>query len=146
MNILLDTNILVRLAERTAVEHPLCVSAVERLAQQGHTLYLCAQTAIEFWSVATRPKTSNGLGLTPADADAALTEAEGWSEWLLEPPDIATRWRHLVLQSAVCGRQVHDTRLVAVYDAYGLDRLLTLNTADFIRYPGVRLLHPGDVK
>ena len=45
---------------------------------------------------------------------------------------------------AVSGVQVHDARLVAAMRVHGLDRLLTLNVADFSRYPGIVAVHPRD--
>jgi predicted nucleic acid-binding protein len=43
------------------------------------------------------------------------------------------------------GVQVHDARLVAVMHVHGLTHLLTLNTVDFIRYPGITVVHPQNV-
>lgn len=145
MNILLDTNILVRLVEPSEPDHPLCLQAVRQLESAGETLHCCAQTAIEFWAVATRPKNVRGLGFTPARTETALLRAERSWLWLPEPPDIAVRWRRIVNRYAVLGKQVHDARLVALMEAHGLTHLLTLNTADFARYPSITPLHPRDV-
>jgi hypothetical protein len=43
------------------------------------------------------------------------------------------------------GVQVHDARLVALMMAHGLSHLLTLNPADFQRYPGITALSPSAV-
>ncbi len=51
-------------------------------------------------------------------------------------------WKGLVIQHAVKGVQVHDARLVAWMQAYGVSRLLTLNAADFARYPTITALAP----
>jgi predicted nucleic acid-binding protein len=40
----------------------------------------------------------------------------------------------LVVAFSVSGVQVHDARLVAVMKVNSIDRILTLNTADFVRY------------
>jgi len=101
--------------------------------------------AIEFWSVATRPTSANGLGLGPEEAEAALRDAEQWIVWLPEPPDIGVRWRALVTRYRVEGRQAHDARLVAFMEACGLNQLLTLNVADFRRYTTITALHPSTV-
>jgi predicted nucleic acid-binding protein len=146
MNVLVDTNITLRVVESDAPEHPLCVKAVERLENAGEALCGCAQTAIEFWVVATRPRNVRGLGLSPAEAEAALRSTEDYLLWLPEPPDIAARWRQLVNQYAVLGKAAHDARLVAFMEAHGLTHLLTLNTADFARYTSITALHPNDVK
>jgi hypothetical protein len=43
------------------------------------------------------------------------------------------------------GVQVHDARLVALMEVHGVTHLLTLNAADFARYPGVTALTPAAV-
>ena len=41
------------------------------------------------------------------------------------------------------GRQIHDANIVATMLAHGERRLLTFNTADFIRFtPGIELIRP----
>ncbi len=40
----------------------------------------------------------------------------------------------MVVAFGVSGVQVHDARLVAVMKVNSIDRILTLNTADFVRY------------
>jgi predicted nucleic acid-binding protein len=146
MNALVDTNILVRLRDADSPLCKVCNSALQRLLGRGDTLHLCAQTAIEFWSVATRPKAVNGLGLHPVDAEAALGLAEQWMTWLPEPPDIGTRWRALVNEHNVLGKQAHDARLVALMKAHDLSHLLTLNAADFSRFAGITCMQPADVR
>jgi predicted nucleic acid-binding protein len=57
-------------------------------------------------------------------------------------PDVHIHWRQLVLAHAVSGVQVHDARLVAVMKVHGIANLVTLNIADFRRYPGISAIHP----
>ncbi len=146
MSVLVDANILVRLEDLDSPRSAVCEAALEQLLRHGDTAHLCAQAAIEYWAVATRPKDVNGLGLDPAQAEAGLRKAERWVAWLSEPPDIAARWRRLVTQHAIRGKQAHDVRLVALMEAHGLTRLLTLNPRDFRRFPAITCLHPADVR
>ena len=146
MNALVDTNILVRLSESGHPLQSVCELALQRLLQRQDRVFLCAQAAIEYWAVATRPKSNNGLGLSPIDAETGLRRAERWLVWLPEPPDIAVRWRALVNKHSVLGKQAHDTRLVALMEAHGLTHLLTLNASDFARFPGVTCVEPADVR
>ena len=146
MNALVDTNILVRLSDSGHPIQPVCELALQRLLQRQDRVFLCAQAAIEYWAVATRPKSLNGLGLSPIDAESGLRRAERWLVWLPEPPDIAVRWRALVNKHSVLGKQAHDTRLVALMEAHGLTYLLTLNAADFARFPGVTCVEPASVR
>jgi predicted nucleic acid-binding protein len=54
-------------------------------------------------------------------------------------------WRQLVVMVGVSGVQVHDARLAAVMRVHGLSHILTFNTTDFARYPGITALHPTAV-
>jgi hypothetical protein len=51
----------------------------------------------------------------------------------------------LVVAHGVMGAQVHDARLVAFMLAHGLTHVLTLNAADFARYPGIIPVAPGEI-
>lgn len=69
---LVDTNVLLRFAQR---KHPLNATVrakVRQLRRNGHQLKITAQNAIEFWNVATRPAAKNGFGLTVSEADKLL--------------------------------------------------------------------------
>src|SRR5262249_46175376 len=66
MNVLLDTNILGRMAEPGPVQHQLAVDAVAALVCRGDSPCLVPQVLYEFWVVATRPAAANGLGMTPS--------------------------------------------------------------------------------
>ena len=146
MNILVDTNVLLRLRGAEPTPRGALDDALERLVNRGDLLQLCTQVVIEFWSVATRPVDANGLGLAPAAAETRLRHFTTLLVWLPEPADIGHGWRALVNRYNVRGKQVHDARLVAFMEAHGLTHLLTLNTADFARYTTITALHPNDVK
>jgi predicted nucleic acid-binding protein len=51
----------------------------------------------------------------------------------------------LLVVHAVKGKQVHDARLVAMMEAHGITHILTLNGADFARYPGIVVIDPAGV-
>lgn len=59
--------------------------------------------------------------------------------------EVHAEWRRLVVRYAVSGVQVHDARLVTTMRLYGLTDILTLNTGDFRRYPGIVAIHPRDI-
>ncbi len=54
-------------------------------------------------------------------------------------------WRQLVVAHSIRGVQVHDARLVAIMQAYGLTHILTLNIGDFERFPNITAVHPSQV-
>jgi predicted nucleic acid-binding protein len=51
-------------------------------------------------------------------------------------------WEQLVVVHLCHGRVSYDARLVAAMRTHGITRLLTLNTADFARFPGLTLIDP----
>src|ERR1700712_3371023 len=131
---LIDTNILLRFADRTHPLYPIVRSAVDKLHDTGHQLQVSSQNCIEFWNVATRPITKNGFGLSPANADQLLSLIEQFFPLLLDHPKTYSIWRQLILDFNVSGVQVHDARLIATMKLNNLTHILTFNTTDFTRY------------
>jgi predicted nucleic acid-binding protein len=131
---LVDTNILLRFADRNHALHPVVRAAIQTLRRRGHRLTVAGQNFIEFWNVATRPVARNGFGLTSADADRRLRILERLFPILPETPAIYSEWRRIVVTHGVAGVQVHDARLVAVMRTHAVSFILTFNTADFTRY------------
>ncbi len=82
MAFLPDTSVILRLNEPN---NPLCKiveQCLEKLGQDGEELVIVPQVLVEFWVVATRPKSVNGLGLTIEEAKEELKEIV---EFLKEP-------------------------------------------------------------
>jgi predicted nucleic acid-binding protein len=143
---LVDTNLLLRLAQPHHPLNTVARAALNALRHRGEDLCLTPQNLIEFWGVATRPVASlNGLGMTPDEADRELTQLEGFFRLLPDVSSIYPNWRRLVVAARVSGRQVHDARLVAVMLAHRISHLLTFNTGDFTRHKGITVTHPQDV-
>ncbi|WP_206756602.1 MULTISPECIES: PIN domain-containing protein [Oscillatoriales] len=69
---LVDTNVLLRLVDRSHSLHPTIRTAIRKLRQNGDSLHITSQNCVEFWNVATRPIERNGFGLNPANADRLL--------------------------------------------------------------------------
>ena len=149
MAILVDTNVLLRVAEPTSAEHRECTDAMNVLigSRRGEMEpVFCAQVSIEFWVVATRPVNVNGLGMDAVEAAATLDGFEGMMRCLPEPVDAQVRWRDVIDRYGAMGKTAHDARLIAVMLANGVDRILTLNAADFRRYsPAIKSFSPQDV-
>jgi predicted nucleic acid-binding protein len=142
---LLDTNILLRLANTTAPEHPLVSEAVSKLVAQGHEGVITGQVLVEFWVVATRPKDVNGLGWTVENTLASMNTLIDQFELLEENPLILDRWLQLVTTTQMSGKRVHDLRLVAVMQTHQVERLLTLNPKDFANVAGIYVQHPREI-
>ena len=139
---LLDTNILLRLAKRDDQEHSRVRATIEKLNEEGSDLCYIAQNVVEFCNVFTRPRKGNGFGLTVAEADYEASLLERQFTLLPESEHVHTEWRRLVVAHSVSGTKVHDARLVAAMKVHAITHLLTFNTNDFARYPGITAVRP----
>src|SRR5216684_841584 len=98
MTFLLDTNILTRLAQPTHLMHAGAVDAVSALKAAGEELCVVAQNLIEFWAVATRPVSANGLEMTSVQAEAELVRIKSLFRFLPETVSIYDEWEALVVR------------------------------------------------
>jgi predicted nucleic acid-binding protein len=73
MRILIDTNVLARIAHKNHAHTPIAHAALRRLWSDGHELRIVPQVLYEYWSVATRPVAENGLGFSVAVGDAVAS-------------------------------------------------------------------------
>lgn len=66
MSYLSDTSVIIRMVHTTSPQQQIAIDALDALRKQKEEICILSQNLIEFWAVATRPITSNGLGLTIA--------------------------------------------------------------------------------
>jgi len=144
---LLDSNILARLSETRSRQHSLTRRAVDALTQSGAVLCITPQNLIEFWNLATRSLTQNGLALPTATACAEVAKHRANFILLPDRADIFPKWEQLVSSYNVRGVDVHDTRLAAVALVYGIENVLTFNARDFQRFSseGLKVVDPASV-
>ncbi len=145
MRVLLDTNILLRAAEREHSQHSTAVAAIDTLIEQEHELCLVPQCIQEFWVVATRPKDVNGLSREPDQVVLAVQGILRSFTLLRDERAIFERWFELVTLHEVRGIKAYDTRLVAAMLRHGIDQLLTFNGADFKRYTEISVIDPATI-
>lgn len=145
MSHLLDTNILLRLAQKTHVMHPVARRALISLRKQGEGLCIVPQNIIEFWVVATRPIANNGLGVSIGEAARATKKLRRLFKLVPDSSAIFVQWESLVLQYQVSGKQAHDARLVAAMTTHDTTRVLTFNTDDIKRFSGITAVDPTGV-
>ena len=129
MAVLLDTNILLRLAQPHHPSSSVALRALRGLRIKNESLHITQQNIVEFWAVATRPIVANGLGISTEQAAAEIDALKRLFTLLPELP----------LQ-AVSGKNVHDARMVAAMVVHGVESILTFNTQDFLRYGEIRVL------
>lgn len=64
---------------------------------------------------------------------------------MADTEQIYDAWEALAVKHRVSGKATHDARIVAAMQVQGLNSILTFNTGDFARYPGIEVVHPADV-
>jgi predicted nucleic acid-binding protein len=142
MRVLVDTNVLTRIAHKNHAHASVATGAIERLLSEGHELRIVPQVLYEYWSVGTRPVEQNGLGFSAEVVDADVSRFKRIFSVLRDERTILEIWQQVCRTYRVIGKQAHDARLVAAMERHHLTHLLTFNLADFRRYAGVELLDP----
>ncbi len=145
MRILVDTNVLVRLAHLDHPHHAIAREVLRRLRDRDHELRTVPQVLYEYWAVATRAAEHNGLGFPVEEAHRQVRQWQELIPALRDERGIFGVWQELVLAHSVLGKQTHDARLVAAAIRHGLTHVLTFNAADFHRYQKIQVLDPQTV-
>lgn len=145
MKVLIDTNILTRSVQPSHSMHRQAVNAVSELKIRGGDLCICPQNLVEFWVVATRPQTVNGLDMSASDAALELTKIRSLFRLLEDNSLIYSEWERIVVEYRVSGKNAHDARLVAAMKTHGVSQLLTFNGDDFKRYSDITVLSPETI-
>jgi len=96
--------------------------------------------------VCTRPIDRNGFGLSIAETSQRVEYIERTMTFLPDTDQVYSIWRSLVITQNVRGVQVHDARLAAIMQAYGISRILTLNDQDFLRFADIQPIHPNQLQ
>jgi predicted nucleic acid-binding protein len=139
---LLDTNILLRAADRSSVSHGVANDAVTNIMLNGDECFVTSQVLVEFWVVATRPLDVNGLGWDTSQADYYITAILDSFKLLVETAEVFNNWFRLVRDYHIKGKRTHDVRILGVMQAHNVPYLLTFNPKDFISIPNITIVHP----
>jgi len=145
MQILLDTNILLRYIRPSDRDYGIASNAMATARARGCKFCISSQTIYEFMAVATRLVADNGLGLSHAVADIALTHLLTDLDVLFDSDVVAAETRRLIVLHKVTGKKVHDARLAAIMTVHSIKEILTFNDKDFARYPEIVALNPRDI-
>ena len=138
--ILVNTNILGRMPDRSDLQYPAAHRAVRSLVARGERLFLVPQNPYEFWAIATRkrgppPSGQNGLGMTVNRASLWLGFFQRRFTLLHDRADIVAVWHEPLKNLGVTGIRSHDLRLVAAMQSHGITTLLTFNIGHFRNCP-----------
>jgi predicted nucleic acid-binding protein len=91
-------------------------------------------------AAAHRIARATGSNILKAATPSAWVEAA-----IADLPTLLAEWESLVVAHSCSGRASFDARLVAAMQTHGVIRILTLNGADFARFPGIAVLDPAAV-
>ncbi len=141
-----DTNIILRLVNRNDPLHQVVSQAIERLEQSGEELVIIPQILVEFWTVATRPKDVNGLGMPTREAENELEKLQKLFTVLPENEKIFDEWKRLIVKYKVSGKTTHDARIAAAMTVHKIENILTLNPNDFKRFTEITAIRPQDIQ
>ena len=145
-DVLLDSNVLLRLLAEHDPQHERAHAAVAEALREGHRVCLAPQVLMECWVVLTRPRTVNGFEWTVEASAAALDDVRARLPVLPELPEVFDEWRRLVLTNRVTGKHAHDARLVAWMHVHGIQHVITFNRAHFASFDGVVVLPSIDAQ
>ncbi len=145
MDYLLDTNTVLRFVNTKDPLHPVVLKAVNKLEQNSERFVVVPQILVEFWVVATRPKTVNGLGLTINEAATELENLQKLFRVLPENERIFDEWKSLIIKYKVSGKVAHDARIVAAMTVHKVENILTLNAKDFKRFTEINAVEPREL-
>jgi predicted nucleic acid-binding protein len=119
--------------------------AVSRLLAQDVTVYFCARNVTEFWHVATRPVSANGLGFSRDEVVREIESIERLLTLLPDTPALYEEWKRIVSDHSVQGAKVYDARPVVLARVHGVTRILIFTPSDFRRYGMIEVLEPLSV-
>jgi len=114
--ILIDTNVLLRCAQPAHSHHSTAVAAVTQVRMRGYRPTIVPQVIYEYWVVATRSVTENGLGLSTAAADVDVGQIIDQFHLLRDERAVFDHWRRLVVDR-VGVREADDRREVCGGDS-----------------------------
>jgi predicted nucleic acid-binding protein len=137
MPYLLDTNLLVRIANASDKHHVTANKAIEKLFKQNERLCIAPQVLTEFWNVASRPVNVNGLGLRLDEVLLHIAAFEGQFELLPETPALFSMLVTIATAAQVTGKQIHDARPVAICHLHGIPSILSFNARHFARFTAI---------
>jgi predicted nucleic acid-binding protein len=142
---LVDSNVLIRWVQTEDSGFQLARKSIEFLEDHRQIPCYTSQNLGEFWNALTRPADKNGYGLSLRETLARTEEVEKRFHLLADSLAVHRQWRKLLIDHCVSGVQVHDARIAASMLVHGVERILTFNTRDFARFPGIKAIHPSEL-
>lgn len=145
MRVLLDTNIVLRIAQPSHPMHSDAAESVRVLIDRGDEPCIVPQNLYESWVVCTRPTDQNGFGMSVTQTGSEIQSLRTTFTLLRDTPAILPEWERLVTTYSVLGKNAHDARLAAAAIVHSVEHLLTFNDKDFRRFTELTILTPQEV-
>ncbi|WP_459558306.1 type II toxin-antitoxin system VapC family toxin [Lacunimicrobium album] len=108
--------------------------AIEKLKATGFQLVIVPQCLYEFYVVATRPLSVNGMEVPPDEMHKYFAKIRAIAEFVPDTSVIYDHWERLVFTHRICGKPAHDARLVAAMKTHNITHMLTFNVSDFTKF------------
>ncbi|TVQ26252.1 MAG: PIN domain-containing protein [Spirochaetaceae bacterium] len=143
--LLLDTNVLLAATNSARDQHAYARELFGVCRDAGVHTAVCGQILREYLAVCTRPATSNGFGMDTSQALQNMRWFRAQCVFLEETFDVFQTFIKIVVKYGTHGTRMHDANIAAVCLTYAIDRLVTLNAADFSYHPGITLGSPAEI-
>ena len=144
--VFVDTNVLVYAHIAEAPWHQEAQEAIADHEATGALLWVSRQVLREYLVSLTRPQQFP----IPPSLEMVVAQVRQFQRRFRvanEGPEVTTRLLALLIEVSVRGRRIHDANIVATMLVYGVRRLLTHNTDDFVRFAAfidvIPLVPPG---
>lgn len=134
--IFLDTNVLIYANAAESPLHQVALRAIETQYNAGVELSISRQVLREYLATFSRPQRF----MNPRPIATVVERIRFFQKRFRvveDGPHVTEQLLTLLQQITVGGKQVHDANIVATMLAYGIPRLLTNNTDDFVRFAGI---------
>jgi predicted nucleic acid-binding protein len=136
-----DTNVLVFANTATAPLRADAQAALRSHFASGAEMWVSRQVLREYLATLSRHQ-SFSSPVPAATLIADVTRFQSQFRVADEGPAVTANLLTLLGAIPVGGNQVHDANIVATMQAHGLRRLLTHNTADFVRFGSLIRVEP----
>ena len=138
-----DTNVLVYAADRSAPEHERCRKLVERWRHQGGAWYITWGICYEFVRVVTHPRVLRKPWTLPDAHNFLVAVLASAGLEVLTATDRHTRVLGEVVAELphLTGNLIHDAHTAVLMREHGIRRICTRD-ADFSRFPFIEPIDP----
>jgi predicted nucleic acid-binding protein len=139
--VFVDTNILIYAAIASSPFYGPAIGKLDSFRRVGVELWVSRQTLREYLAALSRPQPYTSP-LPAATLIADVVRFQTQFQIAEDGPVVTANLLGLLASIPIGGKQVHDANIVATMQTHGLRRLLTHNTADFVRFGALIQIEP----